>query len=175
MTSYYIYLISSLPELRFGDKPPFSLEEFLNICSRAISDKDLERLIKELTSLYGSIDKGLLPRLKEWRRFNRSLRNELVKLRAKRKNEEALKYLRADDNPFTPATHTALLAYRNRNILDAEKFLDLERWRFLDGLSCGHYFDIILLVIYALKLKILLRWDNVYASDKDRLLEEALK
>ena len=46
---------------------------------------------------------------------------------------------------------------------------------FLDGLSCGHYFDIILLVIYALKLKILLRWDNVYASDKDRLLEEALK
>ena len=100
MTSYYIYLISSLPELRFGDKPPFSLEEFLNICSRAISDKDLERLIKELTSLYGSIDKGLLPRLKEWRRFNRSLRNELVKLRAKRKNEEALKYLRADDNPL---------------------------------------------------------------------------
>ncbi len=175
MSSYYTYLISSLPELHFGDKAPFPLEEFLDICSRVISGKDLGGLKNELVALDCNIDKNLLPGLKDWRRFNLSLRNELVKLRAARKKADPFKYLRGDDYASVSVTHTAASAYRNHNILEAEKMLDSERWRMLDESARGHYFDIVALAVYALKLKILLRWDKIHNSDKARLLEEALK
>jgi hypothetical protein len=67
-----------------------------------------------------------------------------------------------------------MTAYRNQNILEAEKSLDLERWRFLDEVSAGHYFDIDSLIVYALKLKILIRWDKVYNTNSEMVLKAAL-
>jgi len=175
MPSYYTYLISSLPALYFGVKSPFSLDEFLNICSGTVSIRDLDRMRHVLAGFDYQVDNSVIAGLKEWGKFNLVLRNELVKPRAARKKVDPMKYSRADTYAPASITHLAVSAYRSHNILEAEKMLDLERWRMLDEVSRGHYFDIVALITYALKLKILVRWDKIRNSDKNKLLEEVLK
>ena len=65
-------------------------------------------------------------------------------------------------------------AERNPAAQEAELILDRARWDFLEELSFGHYFDLDVLVIYACKLKILWRWEEVRRADKKALLEEVL-
>jgi len=175
MPSYYTYLISSLPALSFGAKPPFSLDDFFDTCSQVISKADMEK-VREAVDIpdyrLKEKDAGVL---KEWHIFNFSLRNELARARSGRKKADPLRYTRSDINTFSASVaHTAMSAYRNLNILDAERSLDSERWRFLDEASLGHYFDVDSLITYALKLKILVRWDKIDNADREKLLKEAL-
>ncbi|MDP2929199.1 MAG: DUF2764 family protein [Candidatus Omnitrophota bacterium] len=164
MSGYYIYLISSLPMLHFGTKPPFSTEKFFSICAELISPEDLGALKDSLKGLGGS----------EYHDFETALRNELVKIRAQRKHLDASKFLRGDGYADQWISHIAAVACRNPSLIDAEKMLDLDRWRFLDELSIGHYFDMEILTIYACKLSILERWERVRTADANKLLEEAL-
>jgi hypothetical protein len=171
MPNYYIYLVSSLPMLHFGAKPPFSFERFLENCKDKIADADIDciRLVKE-----AYIYQGEQPTLKKWAAFEVALRNELVKIRAVRKHIDPLKYIRGDGYIEPYITHIAMTASRNPAILEAEKGLDQERWRALDELAVGHYFDLDLLLTYALKLLILERWQRINNTDKVSLLNEAL-
>jgi hypothetical protein len=171
MPSYYIYLISSLPALSFGAKPPFSLDEFIDTCSRVIPNNDSEKIKGVMDDPDYKLNVRDTGVLKKWHIFNLSLRNELAGARAGRKKVDPLKYIRHDIYILASITHAAMSAYRNQNILEAEKILDLERWHFLDEVSLGRYFDIDLLIVYALKLKILIRWDKINNADKEALLK----
>lgn len=183
MTGYYPYLISSLPMLHFGMKPPFSSEKFLEICRQFIPEADIEAIKKSAISgecVTAEIRPaparrgGFHPTLKKWQEFDTSLRNELVKIRCLHKHIAPEKYLRAEG--YVPAciVHLAATVHRTPDILEAEKLLDQGRWYFLDGLSFGHYFDLDFLLIYALKLFILERWDKIITADKEAVLEEVL-
>jgi len=160
MAGYYEYLVSSLPMLHFGAKPPFSYEKFLEMCSGLISERDMD-ILKEAP-------------LAKWKEFDIALRNELVKIRASRKHVDPVKYLRKDGYADPSISHIALNAHRAKSIIEAEKTLDRERWNFLDEITIGHYFDIDFLITYSLKLIIMERWARVKAGDKVRLLDEVL-
>lgn len=164
MSGYYTYLISSLPLLQFGAKPPLGMEKFLSICSDLIAEEDM-RALKD--SLKDEGDTG-------YQDFEVALRNELVRIRAQRKHLDASDFLRMDGYADQWISHIAAGACRNPSIIDAEKELDMDRWRFLDELSVGHYFDLELLMIYARKLSILEKWERVRAADTNKLLEEAI-
>ncbi|TAN61855.1 DUF2764 family protein [bacterium] len=173
MAGYYPYLISTLPMLHFGMKPSFSGERFLELCRQFIPSADIEALKKAAIS--GEyIDAKIHPTLKKWQEFDTGLRNELVKIRCLHKHVASEKYLRAEG--YVPAyiTHLASTVHRTPDILEAEKLLGQGRWYFLDALSFGHYFDLDFLLIYALKLFILERWDRAITADKEAVLEEAL-
>ncbi|OIO79485.1 MAG: hypothetical protein COW11_02735 [Candidatus Omnitrophica bacterium CG12_big_fil_rev_8_21_14_0_65_43_15] len=152
MSNYYVYLISSLPMLHPGAKPPFTSEKFLNMCEELVPDEDLE-------AVRGA---GQWPK---WLEFDTGLRNELVKIRAAKKHLDPAKYLRGTAFAASEAVHAAAIASRNPSALDAERALDAARWHFLDELSMGHYFDLNFLIIYALKLGILERWARVDSAD----------
>ncbi len=173
MLRYYTYLISSLPMLHFGMKPPFSFERFLQICRRVLPEGDVS-ILKEASItgeyLYGTDQ----PTLKRWRAFDTALRNELVKIRAARKRLNPLKYLRQEVYAEPSITRIALNAYRNPSILEAERTQDQQRWHALDKLATGHYFDIDFLIVYVHKLLILERWEKIHSADKAQLLEEVL-
>ncbi len=174
MANYYIYLISSLPALNFGSKPPISFAGFLKACEGLVSDWDMD-LIRSVGNLGFESVKAKNATLKKWMGFETMLRNELVMIRSARKKSDPAKYLRAGEYPGSDyAAHIAINASRKPSLLDAEKALDLDRWRQLDELAIGHYFDMDVLVIYACKLLILERWDKIRHAENKKMLEEAL-
>jgi hypothetical protein len=164
MPGYYVYLLSSLPTLHFGAKPPFSMEHFFSLCAGLISGEDMTKLKNSLN------DEGE----GGYQGFETALRNELVKIRAQRKHLDPARFLRRDGYADQWVSHVVAGAYRNPSVIDRERALDLDRWKFLGELSTGHYFDIESLMVYARKLSILERWERVRTADVNKLLEEAL-
>ncbi|MDI6759095.1 MAG: DUF2764 family protein [Candidatus Omnitrophota bacterium] len=172
MPGYYEYLISSLPMLHFEARQVISSDNFLTRCLGFIPKKDIEALCS-IFSLEPALTENQT--LKKWLYFNTSLKNELVKLRAIRKKIDPLKYLRPDTYSDSSIYHTALAAQRNPSPLEGERLLDRQRWQFLDELAIGHYFDLTILIIYALKLLILERWERINTADKKILLEKIME
>lgn len=145
----------------------------MNICSRLIPEKDIE-ILNSLPQIEVGLYQGSQPTLMKWQGFEIALRNELVKIRASHRRIDPLKFLRQDSYIDFSLAHIAMNAHRSPSILEGEKTLDQERWHFLDGLSFGHYFDLDTLIVYALKLLILERWEKINAADKTKILEETL-
>lgn len=174
MANLYTYLIASLPMLHFGMKPPFSLERFLKMCEEFIPEKDFRVLNALPQAAEYAAEIIEQPVVRQWVEFDTALRNELVKIRASRKHSEAGKYLRKDYYTGSGLAPLALSAQRNPSLLEAEKMLDEARWRTLEDLAFGHYFDLEFLIIYAYKLRILKRWEKIDSVDKTALLEQTL-
>lgn len=174
MADHYIYFISSLPALIFGAKLPLSFDNFLSRCEGLVSDGDMN-VIRSAGSPGFNYANAKNATLKKWTAFETMLRNELVKIRSSRKKVDPAKYLREDGYPESVYTaHMAINAYRKLSPLDSEKELDLDRWRYLEELSIGHYFDLDILIIYACKLLILEKWDKIRRAETHKMLEEVL-
>jgi hypothetical protein len=185
MPDFYTYIIASLPALTFPALPPINRQKFLDACRdlvgteefsllKAISKPGLLRPFGARNDGYWPASTAPYPVLARVLDFETALRNELVGLRAGRKRKDPQKYIRENIYWSPEAIHAAMAAYKDISILDAEKILDLERWRYLDELCAGHFFDFEFLIVYALKLKILERWEKIRRADKVKLLEEAL-
>jgi hypothetical protein len=84
-------------------------------------------------------------------------------------------YLRPGGSSSPVLAPAGMAANLPAAILDAEKVLDEIRWKALDDLATGHYFDLAVLITYAYKLLILERWENVRSADGMFLLEQALQ
>jgi hypothetical protein len=171
--SAYVYLLSSLPMLNFAAKTALSPQRFLRLCQDLIPEKDY-------TSLELCFDQALLRKnpgqatLSQWVAFESGLRNELAKIRASRQKTEAQKYLRQDIEYEAAAQHLASASHRIPHLLESEKYLDQARWQKLEELSVGHHFDLDALIVYALKLHILWRWERINQADKPAVLEDVL-
>jgi hypothetical protein len=156
--------------LHFSARPHFSFEVFLGKCAGLIPEKDRE-VLKSLPS--GDFSRQKNEVLERFSGFETLLKNELVKLRAARKKVPAEKYLRSAQGYAGEAIyHRAVAAQRNPSPLEGERILDQTRWEFLDTLSLGHYFDADFLIIYALKLLILERWEKINQADKAAIIRE---
>ena len=173
MSNFYPYLISSLPMLHFLGKAPSSFDKFLKDCQDFIPQEDF-KIISKLLEPIVDCSKITQPTVKKWLEFDMQLRNELVKVRALRRHVDPAKYLKSNVCSTLSVAHIALAAQRNTSIIEGEKYLDSERWKFLDELAVGHYFDIDALIVYAYKLQILIRWENINSANKELLLEGVL-
>jgi len=174
MAVFYPYLVASLPMLHFGMKPPFSFERFLDICCPLIPEKDC-RVLRTLPQPEQYSEKGTRPPVSQrWIEFDIALRNELVKIRAAKKHRDPSAYLRPGYSgiPLPPAVMAATVPDQ---VLDGEKALDEVRWKELEDLATDHYFDLEFLILYAYRLLILLRWDNIRSADRTAMLEQVLQ
>lgn len=100
--------------------------------------------------------------LAAWLRFERGLRNALVRLRASRKSQDPDEYVRRDsagedDTGPLHVQETAREAFASESPLSGEDALNQARWAFLDEIEPGHYFDLERIVIHYLRLQILAR------------------
>lgn len=174
MPNNYIYLLSSLPALFFGSKTPVTSASLLWSCRGLVAEGTLEtiKFILDGGILYGRRTSNST--LARWRDFDTALRNDLVKVRLARKRQDPAKHLREGAESGIPTNHLAINAYRAANPLESERVLDAGRWRALDELAAGHYFDEDALYIYALKLSILEKWAGIEAADKAAALENTL-
>jgi Protein of unknown function (DUF2764) len=175
MADFYPYLIASLPMLHFGMKPPFSFERFLEVCCPFIPKKDY-RLLLTLPQPEQYFEKSTRhPIIQKWIEFDVALRNELVRIRATKKHIDPAMYLRFGGYSGSFLAPSGLAATINTSVLDTEKTLDETRWKALEELATGHYFDLDFLITYAYKLLILQRWENIRSADGTILLEHALQ
>lgn len=173
MVSYY-YLISSLPMLSFGVKPPFSFAVFLDKCRDFVSQRDMD-ILKEVSLNNDGSKSEKSPLMRSWKDFDTDLKNELVKIRAQRKHIGSSKYLRRERYVAADTVSLIVAVSRNPSMLDSERSLDQIRWDFLEELVRGHYFDLEFLLVYGFKLRILEKWERINTADKRELLEQALK
>ena len=175
MVDFYPYLISSLPMLHFGMKPPFSFERFLEVCCPFIPKKDFQ-LVRSLPQPEQYLEKGKRHRvIQKWIEFDVALRNELVRIRATKKHIEPATYLRPGGHSGSSLAPAIMAANIHTSVPDAEKTLDETRWKALEELATGHYFDLDLLITYAYKLLIIHRWESIRSADGTILLEQALQ
>ncbi|MDD4940871.1 MAG: hypothetical protein PHE65_03120 [Candidatus Omnitrophica bacterium] len=173
MPEFYPYLVASLPMLQFGARPPFAFDRFIEMCRDMVPAQDLAHIRQCGDDAYLEQD-AAHPALAQWQAFETGLRNELAKIRAGRRKIDAHKYLRKSADADLELYHAALASHRMPSPLEAERFLDRQRWDMLDRVAAGHFFDSAALIVYALKLRILLRWDRIARADTQALLERIL-
>jgi len=170
--SQYYYFTASLPMLAPEGPPPFNLEEFLDSCARLLTASDFER-IQQARLNAPSAGQTRIELLRRFQDAECGLRNELVKLRAKKLGVEQDRYIREESlNP--------LLAPAAREILEQETPLKAEStmsgilWTILEDLTVGHQFDVDFLTAYYLKLQILERQASFRVEAGKQKLESIL-
>lgn len=173
MADFYPYLVASLPMLHFGEKPPFSFEQFLERCRQFIPENDFQ-LLAALPQHTRNSERGTAHRvIRKWIEFDAALRNELAGLRAARKRIDPSPYLRESRYRGPSILPPGIGTSGDSAILDDEKKLDETRWKALDEMAAGHFFDLPLLITYAYKLRILERWEKIRNADTTALLDSA--
>ena len=172
MSGGYYFLVASLPHLKFGAAPPLTREQFLDRCAGQVSAAQ-DRMLAGVQLFQTRPAKTGLALLDRWHEHERALRNALVIERAKRLGVTAAGHLR----DFQPDPRLAKIA-RQLLALDsplaADEELDRARWRLLEDLAFGHYFDLETLVVYLLKLRILERRACFDAAAGAALLDRLL-
>lgn len=133
-------------------EPPVSSEEMLELCSRFMKEPEYEGLLSSTVDPVEDAP-GLCGEYHSW---EKSLRNELVQLRAAAQGLDEAVYLREVEDVFGTGA-VAAEAMAKQTPLEAELFLDSSRWAYIDDLAIGHYFDIEFLRAYRLKLQLLER------------------
>ena len=163
MGSKYYYLVASLPVLEFGEKTTISYEAFFDDCSRILSERDFQ-LICQAKYNQDSGPNGQNALFDSWAVFNRNLHNEIVRFRAAKNGKDPSQYLHGEayQDPFI--AQEIAQAAKGINLLATERALDIFRWKKLDDLLQGHHFDFEVLIVYALKLQILQRHQEISSS-----------
>ena len=133
--------------------PPINSGYFLESCRLFMNDEEYFGIENATLDPEGSEVPGICSKFRSW---ERSLRNDLARLRASEQSLDSASYLREAESVFGTAS-TAASAMNAATPLEAELFLSAARWAVLDELETGHYYDIEFLRSYRLKLQILER------------------
>jgi hypothetical protein len=155
MSNYY-YLVSSLPILFFHHGlPVIRYKSFMEDCRRLMNRRDFNCLsFAKLNSdhFYDNATGTFMI----WQKISFALRNELVRLRAKKLNIDPQQFIR----PYyldQSLSETVKDNIEDFTPLHAELHLMELQWKLLDYLQSGHHFDLEFLIIYSLKLQLLER------------------
>jgi hypothetical protein len=175
--SQYYFLVASLPSLSFDIMHAPEPEDFLESVREHTSASVYEAV--KSARIDAPIDLVERPVLvNRWQRFERALRNALVKVRASSAAIDAAAYVRTDaaggdETDQSGVSDIAKDAFAEESPLSTENVLGKARWRFLDDLETGHYFDADRLIVYYLKLQLLARRRQLNREDGERLYKEA--
>jgi len=161
MPNNFYYLISSLPRLEFGQAGPITGEEFLNECSKWLSQKDLLFLSSQDLKVNELTASGPFA-AKVFNEFSNDLNQALSIRRRALKGEGALKQSALLDDIFD-----------QKDPLSMELKILKIKWDLLDEARTDYHFDLNVLIVYFLKLQILERL-AVFNKEKGRRVFKSL-
>ncbi len=175
--SQYYFLVASLPFLSYDGEHAAVPEQFLASAREHLTPRDYVIVSSAGIDAPVELDTGSAV-VMSWQRFERGLRNELVKVRAGTLESDAAAYVRTDeagrdDTDRTGLADIAREAFGEESPLSGENVLGRARWEFLSGLEVGHFFDLDILVIYYLKLQIVARRRQFNRDDGERIFRAA--
>lgn len=163
MRGQYYYIIASLPHLSLHEPPPLNVEDFLSLCKRHLKRSAFETL-RSIKQEFSLLDRLPLKAAKRWYEWEGGIRDALARLRAEKLGISAGEYRRGYI-PESIQSDIAREAFNADSPLKAEEILNKARWRFLEELEFGNYFNLESLAIYYLKLQIL---ERVSHFDEER-------
>ena len=168
MKEQYYYVITSLPYLSLSEELPIRKDDFLANCEKYLKKTDFD--ILESVSLFDAEENEVpLDVIRRFFKWETGLRNSLVRLRAESLGLEPDEFVRGEIFDHFQAL-LAEEAFNADSPLMAEEILNKARWRYLDELEFGHYFNIESLVIFFIKLQILERISSFDAEEgRERL------
>jgi len=167
--SYY-YLVSQLPSLIYGQKPPMLPEAFKELAKPILSAEDaalLDTISLDPAPCGEHSSPGITYAeqappsgsdfIDGWREWERTLRLNLARQRAVKVKREGAALAEPPVIPADAASaaHGAIASVDSP--LDADIFLDKARWSAIDALQGVEYFDRNTIFAYLLKLLILER------------------
>jgi hypothetical protein len=171
MTPYY-YILSSLPHLLFERAPSLSIDEFWSLSMPWLGSREAVQLRMARVDIENTSPERITNAvLRRWYAFENTLRNELVKVRAKNLKVKTGSHLRPEERYDGSAVEPVRRAIADRSPLQAEMHLLKARWVFLSQEGVGHPFDLTALIIYGLKLQLLERRRRFDAEKGRRVLE----
>ena len=161
----FYFLVASLPTVAYESRDAIDPDEFLEVARRHLADSEFDVLKSASIAVAGEVvSAGSSGHrvIDDWNRYERGLRNALVRVRAAGKHVDATLHLRIDDagddaSDAPGVADTAREANTHETPLGGENALNHARWSFLDELETGHFFDLDRLIVYYLKLQILAR------------------
>ncbi len=156
----HYFLVASLPTLHYDMRDPMEPTQFLELCETQLSAEELERVRSATIDAPGSESSWGI--VENWHRFERGLRNALVKQRAPQRGVEAATYIRRDERGDDNSNENGVLelarsAAAHETPLGAEDELNHARWAYLEDLEAGYFFELERLIIYYIKLQIVAR------------------
>jgi hypothetical protein len=168
----YYFFVSSLPTLVFGRKPPVDFSLVAQYCKTYLDTTDLIILNKIIS---GDADADRLSRFYyDWRMWDQGLSKELAALRAHKIN------CKENGRPFAlPGRHPEYQGLLTRlfsvaHPLEAEMMLAKARWKHLDEMEFGCYFNFEKIISYVLKLQIMERLESFDQIEGGHRLDTAL-
>ena len=157
MAQYY-FAIAALPQLFFDSEAFPSSVELMAFCREHVNAREigfLERAAKALADDIQDDNLHTLDDFRLWLKWDLSLRSDLAVLRAQALGWEIEQYQETHRELGT--FEIAREAMMQASPHEGEEIIDRARWKYLDELEVGHYFDIEKLLIYLLKVAILER------------------
>ena len=154
-----LYLISSLPMLRFDAAPGMTPDTFVEACREQLGEADAaaaEALLRGETSGHAFVA--------AWKDKETILRNAAARERARRAGAEASRWERPAQGCDSLIESLVEDAFQEADPLACEKALDKVRWKIAEELQGPDPLDIRAVFAYAVKLAILSRWTSLSAS-----------
>jgi hypothetical protein len=172
MAMGYYSLVSSLPVLRIGDEPPFSVERYVQDCAQWVTEREADILRKVLLAAPDIVPCALCRKLHD---LETQIRNAVARQRAQRLGVDATEYLHRHDG-FEGVIETGVSeAFSQNDPIELEQGLDRLRWRLADDLvPLDNPFGFERVLAYGIQLKIIERWSRMDPHKGKETLEKLI-
>lgn len=155
----YYALISSLPDLNIDEKPPFSKDDFIQMCINFIDEKQLLLLKQIIKSPYNLYTDDLL--IKKWNDVDTQIRNKIANYRSQSHRQNNNTFQKIHNNFNGSIDQRLTEAFSLKNPLQKEKEIDNIRIQALEEEMGLDLFSFARVILYAIKLYIVLKWNKM--------------
>lgn len=167
------FLVSSLPYLRLGEKPPMDAAAFRAACAGHLSEEEfaaVDALLENREPAPGAASNLWNSEVQ--------LRDAVVRVRAKNRGTDAARFLRPHDGFSVSIEKAVTDAFTRSNPLEREMELDRARWTLADELALTDPFGFPGVLAFAAQVRLAERWalmdDKIGQSRVEGLIEEVL-
>ncbi len=159
MAKTYYYFCASLPVLQLGEKPPWTMAQFLEECRRLLAADDVRQVQAALADDYGAPAPARASRfVRDWRAWETQLRNAVARWRAARAGADLAGKLRDHPGFDCSLEKDVNDACARPNPLERELELDRLRWRWAEQSARAAPFGMAAILGFALRLRLAARW-----------------
>jgi hypothetical protein len=154
----YYSLVASLPHLKIGDEPPFSIEEYIANCAQWVTEHETRILEHILLNKYQGIP---CPICKMWFDIETQLRNAVARHRGQKLGVDFKEYLQPHDGFSGQIEQSVTDAFTRTDPLEIEEELDRARWQLAEELIGPDPFSFEKVLAYGIQLRIVERWNRM--------------